>query len=89
MASITKAELVQINSRLASDNDALRAQVAQLQGDVARLTEQLAQGSEIVEALSRPSQRVARHMPMWQIERAAAMQHARAQAMQFGVVVKV
>lgn len=39
MTVITKLALTQINTRLASENDALRGQVSQLQADLLRVTE--------------------------------------------------
>lgn len=87
MTKQTKLELVQINARLAADNAALRTQVADLEHN-ARIA------GELVEMLSRPTQRVARHMPAyampaWQQERAANMAAARAAAMASNCVVRV
>lgn len=80
MTKQTKLELVQINARLAAENADLRKQVAD--------------AALHVEMLSRPTQRVARHMPAyvmpaWQQERAAAMAAAKAQAMATRGVVRV
>lgn len=75
MTKQTKLELVQINARLAAENADLRKQVAD--------------ASILVEMLSRPTQRVARHMPQWQLDRAAAMAAAKAAAMASRCVVRV
>jgi predicted anti-sigma-YlaC factor YlaD len=75
MPKQTKLELTQINSRLATENADLRKQLADAQLKL--------------EMLTRPTHRVARHMPNWQAERAASMAAARALAMQHGCVVKV
>lgn len=82
MSKLTKMELVQINARLAAENDALRRQVADLEHN-ARVA------SELVAHLSTPTQRVARHMPQWQQDRAAAMHAAREMAIHTGRVVKL
>lgn len=77
MTKQTKLELVQINTRLAAENEALRKQVADL---------------ELINQLKHtPTQRVARHMPQpqWQVDRAAAMSAARDMAMRCGYAVKV
>lgn len=74
MTRITKDALVRINAALASDNEALRKQVADL---------------ELITSMQRtPTQRVARHMPQWQQDRAQAMAAARALAMSTGHVVR-
>jgi hypothetical protein len=82
MTKQTKLELVQINARLAAENAALRTQVADLEHN-ARIA------NEIVATLSTPTQRVARHMPQWQVDRAAAMHAAREMAMRTRMAVKV
>lgn len=75
MTKLTKVELVQINAKLAADNEALRKQVADL---------------ELIHQLKHtPTQRVARHMPQWQADRAAAMAAARSMAVATRSVVKV
>jgi hypothetical protein len=74
-AASTKLELIQTNAALASDNASLRKQVVDLSLQVAML--------------SASTQRVARHMPQWQADRAAAMRAAREMAMAARCVVKV
>lgn len=71
----TKLELVQINSRLAREAEALRVEVADLKLKL--------------EMYERPTHRIARHMPAWQVARAEQMAAARALAMQTHSVVKV
>lgn len=73
--AITKAELVQINSKLAAENEALRKQVEDLRMESAMHRTQ--------------THRVAPHMPQWQVDRAAAMAAARDMAMRANLVVKV
>lgn len=75
MATPTKVELVQINSRLAAENEALRKQVADL--------EMLARMQSI------PTRRIMDHMPQWQVDRAVAMAAAREMAMKTRMSVKV
>jgi regulator of replication initiation timing len=75
MIKQTKIELVQINAALGAENEALRKQVADL--------------TLIAAMHTQPTQRVARHMPQWQQDRAAAMAAARNMAMQARIVVKV
>ena len=86
MARITltqaNIDLKATNAALATENAALRKQVADLEHN-ARVA------SEIVATLSTPTQRVARHMPQWQVDRAAAMHAAREMAMRTNFVVKV
>lgn len=75
MATPTKLELVQINKRLAAENEALRKQVADLEM-VSRMT-------------AIPTRRVMNHMPQWQVDRAVAMAAAREMAMRSGRSTKV
>lgn len=82
MTKQTKLELVQINAALATENAALRKQVADLEHN-ARIA------NEIVATLSTPTQRVARHMPQWQQDRAQAMAAARDMAMRTRMTVRV
>lgn len=117
MSKLTKVELVQINSKLAADNAALRAQLGAAQADielindhlmdaeqlemhaaatcmelrkqVADLTRELEIARARSTACAAPTHRVARHMPAWQAERAAAMAAARDMAMRMGCVTKV
>ncbi len=76
MSTLTKVELVQANTALAQDNMELRARVAQLEGDIKRIT-------EVASAVNKAS------MPRWQVERAEAMRIARGIAMAARMVVKV
>ena len=80
MTKQTKLELVQINTRLAAENEALRKQVADLQHD-ARVA------GDIVAHLSTPAPRYV--TPQWQIDRAIAMAAARDMAMRTRMVTKV
>lgn len=89
MSKLTKVELVQINSKLAADNAALRAQLGAAQADIAVLRKQVNEACAMVEAVSRPTMRVQQHMPAWQVARAEAMNAAKTIAMQSGRVVKV
>jgi hypothetical protein len=75
MTKLTKLALEQINTRLAAENEQLRKEVADL-----RL---------LATMQHTPTQRVARHMPQWQIDRQQAMNAAREMAMRCGAVVKV
>lgn len=83
MATITKLALQQINTQLAADNADLRARVAQLEGDITRIT-------SVASAVNHMRPATASHarMPQWQIDRAAIMAAAREQAIQSGRVVK-
>lgn len=75
MARITNLELTQTNARLATENAALRKQVADL---------------ELIVAMQRtPTRQVAHAMPAWQAERARSMAAAREMAMRSGFAVKV
>lgn len=78
--AITKLELQQINARLADENTALRAKVATLEGDIARIT-------SVASAVNRLHTPQA--MPQWQKDRALAMAAAREAAMANHCVVKV
>lgn len=72
---MTKIELAQINTRLATENAELRKQVEDLKLQL--------------NMHSTPSHRVAPHMTSWQAERARAMAAAREMAMRTGLNVKV
>lgn len=81
MSKLTKVELVSINARLAAENEDLRKQVADL-----TLTTELLYAAH---GTAPRTQRTQYAMPQWQQDRAAAMQAARAMAMQSHCVVKV
>jgi hypothetical protein len=78
MTRTTKLELQQINTRLANENAALRAQVSQLQADIERIT-------EVASALNAP------RIPFGGQEtpRLRAMREARELAMSTGRCIKV
>lgn len=82
MTKQTKLELTQINARLARDNEALRAQVADLTLKLEMMHAEQA-------AHSTPTHRVQAHMPAWQAVRAQEMAAAKAIAMATGRVTKV
>ena len=63
MTTITKLELSQVNARLAKENEALRAQVSQLQADFLRVT-------SVASAINTMP-------PQWQVDRKLAMDAAR------------
>ena len=77
---MTKLELQQKNTQLATENAALRMRVAQLEGDIERITS-VASAMNTIDRL-RPA------MPQWQVDRAKCMAAARSQAMAMGCVVK-
>lgn len=79
--STTKLELAQTNARLARENEELRARVAQLEGDIERITS-VASAINTVNA-ARPTQ------PQWQKDRAQAMAAAKDMAQRSRMVVKV
>lgn len=82
MTTITKLALQQANNALTADNMVLRAQVAKLEGDIERIT-------SVASAVNRmPAPRPAYVPQAWQVERAAAMAAAKAQAIAMGCVVK-
>lgn len=79
----TKLELTQINARLATENAALRMRIAELEGDIERITSVASAVNTMHTAPRAMSQ------PQWQIERALAMAAAREMAMAARMVVKV
>ena len=78
----TKLGLQQINTRLATENADLRAKVAQLEGDIERIT-------SVASAMNKVHAPQATNPPRWQVERAEAMRIARGMAMAARMVVKV
>jgi hypothetical protein len=79
--STTKLELQQTNTRLANENEVLRARVAQLEGDIERITSVASAINTVNQA--RPGR------PQWQEDRAIAMAAAKALAVGARIVVKV
>lgn len=87
MASITKLALTQINTRLASENEALRKQVEDLQLSVTIAYDEVhALGEQLADLKERPTKPAA---PQWQQDRAKAMAAAREMAMRVRMTVKV
>ena len=97
MSTLTKVELTQANTALAQDNMALRARVAQLEGDIERRLAQLGRVQEQVLLLEEKLLNVTSvasavnkaSTPRWQVERAEAMRIAKGMAMAARMVVKV
>ncbi len=82
MSTITKLELTQANNALTLDNMALRAKVAQLEGDIERIT-------SVASAMNKAHAPQATNPPRWQVERAEAMRIAKGMAMAARMVIKV
>jgi hypothetical protein len=75
MSTLTKLELTQHNTRLATENAALRAQVLQLQTDFQRVT-------SVASAVN------TMRTPQWQLDRKEAMDAARQLALVSRTCVK-
>lgn len=76
--STTKLELQQTNARLARENEELRKQVAQLEGDIMRITSVASAINTVNDA-----------RPQWQKDRAQAMAAAKDMAARTRMTVKV
>jgi hypothetical protein len=86
MTKQTKLELVQINTRLAAENEALRKQVADLQHTASmRAAPAIRTLSPEAEAIITSGIRA----PQWQQDRAKAMAAAREAAMRTRMIIKV
>lgn len=77
MATITKLALTQINTRLATENTALRAQISKMQVEIERIT-------EVASALNSPRPFGGQETP-----RLRAMREARELAIASGRCIKV
>ncbi len=88
MNKLTKAQLAAANEALRNELNTLREQMAKLTQSHRAAYRQIEALEAEVEANNTPTQRVARHMPQWQAERAAAMHAAREMAMKTRMVVK-